>query len=156
MRLFSTKIWLLYRTFDSDLSFCRVVVCRSSCGGSCCGPPTAFPVRAPVCRGCPCWDPPVCHRVQGDSVAKRQALMCVFVGVVGKVRSCALHSCSWSYITLVCNWEHLHSCSTGSAILSPSYHFFQIFGGLWVLSPTRHLVRHVLHLVRDRLVNLHE
>ena len=31
-------------------------------------------VRAPVYRGCPCRDPPVCHRVQGDSVAKRQPL----------------------------------------------------------------------------------
>ena len=52
------------------------------------GPPTAFPVRAPVYRGCPCRDPPVCQRVQGDSVAKRQPLLCV-VGVVTSCVSCA-------------------------------------------------------------------
>ena len=46
-----------------------------------------FPVRAPVYRGCPCRDPLVCHRVQGDSVAKRQPF-CVCVGVLGVVTSC--------------------------------------------------------------------
>ena len=62
-------------------------VCGRLCGGYC-GPPTAFPVWAPVYRGCPCRDPPVCHRVQGDSVAKRQPSLCVVVGVLGVVTSC--------------------------------------------------------------------
>ena len=76
---------------STQTCLCRVVVYRSLCRGSCCGPPTAFPVLAPVFRGSPCRDPPVYHRVQGDSVAKRQGLV-------------------------VCLLEYLHSCSTGSAV----------------------------------------
>ena len=34
-------------------------------------------------------------------------------------------------------------------ILRHSYRSLQHFCGLWVLSPTRHLVRHILYLVRD-------
>ena len=32
--------------------------------------------EALVYRGCPCWDPPVCHSVQDDSVAERQPCAC--------------------------------------------------------------------------------
>ena len=49
---------------------------------------SCFPVRAPVYRGCPCRDPLVCHRVQCDSVAKRQPL-CVVVGVGTSCVLCA-------------------------------------------------------------------
>ena len=34
-----------------------------------------LPCRALVYRGCPCGDPPACHRVQGDAVAKRQPFL---------------------------------------------------------------------------------
>ena len=108
-------------------------------------PPTAFPVRAPVYRGCPCRDSPVCHRVQGDSVAKRQPL-CVLVGVV---TSCVLCARVLGRVSRPCAYEkeYLHSCSTGSAvhalfvaILRHLYRSLQHFCGLWVLCPTRHLV----------------
>ena len=134
----SVSTWLLYRTFDS-----RPVVAWQSfvrgrlVVGTSCGPPTAFTVWAPVYRGCPCRDPLVCHRVQGDSVAKRQPLL--FVCVVGGATENTYTPA---------RLEALSKLSV-VAILSPPYHFLQIFNGLWVLSPTRHLVRHVLHLVRD-------
>ena len=38
-------------------------------------------------RGCPCRDPPVCHRVQDDSATKRQPI----VLVVGVVKCCGRH-----------------------------------------------------------------
>ena len=98
--------------------------CQWSSRGGYVGPPTAFPVRAPVCRGCPCRDPPVCHRVQGDSVAKRHPLLCV---CWSRDLVCALRSCSWSCITLLCNWEYLHSCSTGSAVQALSRRHSQSF-----------------------------
>ena len=40
------------------------------------GHPRPPSVEALVYRGCPCWDPPVCHRVQDDSVAERQRSEC--------------------------------------------------------------------------------
>ena len=57
-----------------------------------------LPCRAPVCRGCPCQDPSVCHRVQGDSVAKRQPSLCV-VGVVTSCVPCARARTSCSCAT---------------------------------------------------------
>ena len=82
---------------------------------------------------------------------------CVFVGVVGvvtsyvpcaRVRGRTSRSCATESTYTHARLEALFKLSV-VAILSPSYHFHQIFCGLWVLSPTRHLVRHVLHLVRD-------
>ena len=58
-------------------------VCGRLCGGYR-KPPKAFTVWAPVYRG----DPLVCHKVQGDSVAKRQPSLCAVVGVLGVVTSC--------------------------------------------------------------------
>ena len=69
LHLFPESMFVL-RLVGVLLSF----VCGRLRGG-CCGPPTAFLVRAPVYRGCLCRDPPVCHRVQGDSVAKRQPFL---------------------------------------------------------------------------------
>ena len=63
--------------------------------------PTAFPVRAPVYRGCPCRDPSVCHRVRDDSVAKRQPL-CVCVGW-SRVVLRSVRSHSWSCLTVTRN-----------------------------------------------------
>ena len=40
------------------------------------GHPRPPSVEALVYRGCPCRDPPVCHRVQDDSVAERQRSEC--------------------------------------------------------------------------------
>ena len=40
------------------------------------GHPRPPSVEALVYRGCPCWDPPVCHRVHDDSVAERQPCAC--------------------------------------------------------------------------------
>ena len=119
------------------------------------GPPTAFPVRAPVYRACPCRDPPVSHKVQGDSVAKRANPSCVFVGVVGVVKSCVpcarvrgrtSRSCATDLHLL--DWKRCSS-SQSSPFSVFRIIFHQNFCGLWVLSPTRHLVRHVLHIVRD-------
>ena len=45
------------------------------------GLPRPSRVRAPVYRGCPCRDPLGCHRVQDDSLTKRQPIV-VVVGVV--------------------------------------------------------------------------
>ena len=53
--------------------------------------------------GCPCRDPTVCHRVQGDSAAKRQPLLCGCWCCWSRDVVRALRSCSWSYITLMCN-----------------------------------------------------
>ena len=50
------------------------------------GHPRPSSVEALLYRGCPCRDPPVCHRVQDDSVAKRQP----FFVLVGVVTSCVL------------------------------------------------------------------
>ena len=41
----------------------------------------SLPYRAQVFRGCPCRDPPVCHRVQDDSGAQRQPF-CVWLLVL--------------------------------------------------------------------------
>ena len=44
-----------------------------------------LPFRAPVYRGCPCWDPPGCSHIQGDVTTKRQPMcvcLCVLVHVV--------------------------------------------------------------------------
>ena len=107
---------------------------RESYRGACCGPPTAFLVR---------------HRCT--------------VGVLAGTHRCATESrvtlwqsanpswcgcwCCWSRdvvcslrsrSTLMCNWEYLHPCSTGSAVLALSRHHSQAsppnFSGLWVFS----------------------
>ena len=56
-------------TFDSRSVF---VVCRWLSMWTSSWATHGLPCRAPVYRGCPCRDPLVCHRVQDDSVAKRQ------------------------------------------------------------------------------------
>ena len=83
--------------------------------------------------------PLVCHRVHGGSVAKRQP----FVVCIGVVTSCV--PCARVRTSRSCATEN--TCSTGSAVQAPSRHhsqsfvpFHQIFCGLWVLVPTRHLV----------------
>ena len=132
-------------TFVARPCLCRVVVGRLSCRGACVGPPTAFPVRALVYRGCPCRDPPVCHRVQGDSGAKRQPTLCVLVGVVtscvpcARVRGHVPRSCATENTYTPARLEALFKLSVVT-ILSHSYRLLQHFGGLWVLCPTRHLV----------------
>ncbi len=40
---------------------------------------------------------------------------------------CSVRSGSWSCFTLMCNWEYLHSCSTGSAVQALSRHHSQSF-----------------------------
>ena len=90
---------------------------------------------------------------QGDSVAKRQPF-CVLVGVVtscvlcARVRGHVSHSCATENAYTPARLEALFKPSV-VAILSHSYHFHHIFCGLWVLFPTRHLVRCVRHLFRD-------
>ena len=85
-----------------DACRCRTVGCRRSSRGRSCGPPTAFPRTAPVYHQCPCRDPRGCHRVQDDSVAKRQPIV-VLVGVLmycdrrvrrrdRETRSCVTHN----------------------------------------------------------------
>ena len=54
--------------------------------------------------------PTMCHRVQGDSVAKRQPLLCV---CWRRDVVCALRSCSWSCITH-CATENAYTFGTGT------------------------------------------
>ena len=49
------------------------------------GHPRPSSVEALVYHGCPCRDPPVFHRVQDDSVAKRQQILCWLECVVVSV-----------------------------------------------------------------------
>ena len=49
-----------------------VLVSREACLGH----PRPLSVKALVYRGCPCRDPPVCHRVQEDPAAERQPCAC--------------------------------------------------------------------------------
>ena len=99
--------------------------------GFCVGPPTAFTVWAPVYRGCPCQDPPVCHRVQGDSVAKRQHLLCV-VGVVTSCVPCARartsRSCATENTYTPARLEALFKLSVVT-ILNHSYQFTNFSAG---------------------------
>ena len=62
--------------------------CGLSSRGGTSGHPRPPSVEALVYRGCPCPDPPVCHRVQDDSAAKRQPFF-VLVGVVTPCVLCA-------------------------------------------------------------------
>ena len=83
--------------FVSRPCLCRVVVSWSLCRAT-----HGLPSRALVYRRCPCRDPPVCHRVQGDSV------FCVLVGVVTSCVLCARVSrVSRDVITTGCS-----SCAT--------------------------------------------
>ena len=95
------------------------------------GPPTAFPVWALVYRGFPCRDPPVCHRVHGDSTAKRQAMLCV-VGVVTSCVPCtSVHtsrSCAPENTYIPARLQPLVKLSVVT-ILSDSYHFTQFSAG---------------------------
>ena len=54
---------------------CVVVVCPWSSSQRSMWATHGLHNRAPVIRGCPCRDPPVCHKVQGDSVSKRQPIL---------------------------------------------------------------------------------
>ena len=62
-------------------------------------------VEALVYGGCPCQDPPVCHRVQSDSVAKRQPF-CVLLGVV---TSCVLCACVRGRVSRSCATENTYT-----------------------------------------------
>ena len=53
-----------------------VVVCRWSSLWSLLWATHGLPCRAPVYRGCPCRDTPVCHRVQGDNVESAIPSLC--------------------------------------------------------------------------------
>ena len=90
----------------------------------------------------------MCHRIQGDSVAKRQPLLCV-VGVVGVVTSCV--PCARGRISRSCATEKTYTPARQEALvkLSMVASLTKFSASCGVLSPTRHLVRHVLHLVRD-------
>ena len=122
-----------------------------------------FPVRALVYRGCPCRDPPVCHRVQGDSVAKRQPLLCVCVLVLleSRRRVClalvfvVVHHAhvQLRILTHLLDWKLCPSSPSSpfSVLRIISTKFSAVSGA--ALSRTRHLVRHVLHLVRNFLAS---
>ena len=69
------------------------------------GHPRPSSAEALVYCGCPCQDPPVCHRVQSDSVAKRQPF-CVLVGVV---TSCVLCACVRGRVSRSCATENTYT-----------------------------------------------
>ena len=114
------------------------------------GPPTAFPVRTPVYRGCPAWT----HRCATESRVtlwqRANPLLCV-VGVVTSCVPCApargrtSRSCATENSYTPARLEAVVKLSVVT-ILSHSYPFHQILCGLWVLSPTRHLFRDLIGL----------
>ena len=116
------------------------------------GHPQPSSFEALVYRGCPCRDPPVCHRVQGDSVAKRQPL-CVLVGVVTscvlctRVRGRLSRSCATENTYILARLEGLFKLSVVT-ILRHSYRSLKHLCGFWVLCPTRHLVRNFIACCR--------
>ena len=79
------------------------LVCRSFRRGAVGRRPSG--VRAPVYRGRPCRDTPVCHRVQDDPVTKSQPL-CVLVGVV---TSCVLSARVRSRVSRPCATENTYT-----------------------------------------------
>ena len=94
------------------------------------GHPRPSSVEALVYRGCPCRDPPVCHRVQGDSVAKRQPL-CVLVGVV---TSCVLCARVRGRVSRSCATENTYTSARLEALFKLS-----------VVTILRHLYRSLQH-----------
>ena len=110
-------------------------------------------------RGCPCRDPPVCRRVQGDSVATRQPWLCVCWSrdVVcvpcARVRGRASRSCATENTYTPARLEALSKLSV-VAIYSPSYHFDQIFCGLWVLHLVQDLIEMLLFAVCSVAIHL--
>ncbi len=127
---FLKHIWL-------EICLCLVVVCRlvEVTSG-----PRPSSMEALVYRGCPCRDPPVCHRVQDDSVAKREPFF-VLLGVVtpcvlcARVRGRVSRSCATENTYTPARLEALFKLSI-VIILSHSYHSLQNFCGLGVFSPT--------------------
>ena len=96
-----------------------------------------------------------CATVSRVSLWQKANPCCVFVGVVGVSTSCVpcahvrvrtSHSCAIENNCVPARLEALSKLSV-VAILSASYHFHQIFCGLWVLSPTRHLVRDLIGIL---------
>ena len=101
------------------------------------GPPTAITVWQPVYRGRPCRDPPVCHRVQSDTVGKRQRLLCAGWSrdVVRTMRSrstcikeCVSRSCAPENTYTPARLEALVKLSVVT-ILSDSYDFTKCSAG---------------------------
>ena len=86
-------------------------------------------------------------RVHGDSVAKRQPL-CVLVGVV---TSCVLCARVRSHVPRSCATENTYTPARLEAPFKLSVVIFleHSYRSLQHLSPTRHLVRSDLHLIRD-------
>ena len=117
--------------------------------GACCGPPTAFPVG---------------HRCTvGVLAGTTESRVTLWQSANPSLCGCW---CCWSRDIIVflafnvCRGTGCSSCATENTytparlealftvvtILSHSYHFHQIFCGLWVLSPTRHLVRDLIEM----------
>ncbi len=127
---FLTHIWL-------KICLCLVVVCRlvEVTSG-----PRPSSMEALVYRGFHCGDPPVCHRVQDDSVAKREP----FFVLLGVVTSCVLCARVRGRVSRSCATENTYTPARLEAlfklsiviILSHSHHSLQNFCGLGVFSPT--------------------
>ena len=99
---------------------------------------------------CPCRDPPVCHRVQGDSVAKRQSFFVRLLVLLECDIMCSLHSRSTCRDVLTtgcssCATENTYTPARLEALFKAlSRHRSQC--GLWVLFPTRHLVEDLIDI----------
>ena len=124
--------------------------CLLSCRVSCCGPPTAFLRRSTGVHWVSLPGPTSAPHSPRCLCGKAPTLLGVVVGVVGVVTSCALcvrvpRSCATENTDTRARLEALFKLSV-VAILR---HLYQSLQHVFVLSPSRHLVRHVLHLVRS-------
>ena len=93
------------------------------------GHPRSSSVEAPVYRGCPAWT----HRCSPESrMTLRQRANPSWCGcccawsrdVLRSVRSriTCVELCVNNWMYLMCTWEYLHTCSTGSAVQALSRH----------------------------------
>ena len=138
----------------TDSGVCLLVFARLSRCGSCCGPPTTFPLGHRCTVGCPCRDPPVCLDAQGGIKAERQpfcgcwsVVLSLSCGGPNKANVIApFCSCTCfvfdnnSAFTVIGMREYLHPCSTRalrrSNCLCWLYVLDVLFNEILILLPT--------------------
>ena len=115
------------------------------------GHPTALPCSGTGVRWLSLPGPTGATESKVNSVANRQPLCVTSCVLCTRVRGRVSRSCATENTKKPARLEALFKLSVVT-ILRHLYRSHQNFCGLWVLFPIRHLVRHVLHLVRVLLV----